>query len=49
MKNAKLVHFGKFLKNWTLRSNSVTRQVSFKRTKIGEKCQNSKIQIWHFE
>ena len=39
-----MVHFGEFLKTWSLRSNSVTRQVSFDRTKIGEKCQNSKIQ-----
>ena len=43
-----MVHFGKFLKTWSLRSNSVTRQVSFNRTKIGGKCQNSKIQIRHF-
>ena len=28
---------------------SVTRQVSFNRTKIGGKCQNSKIQMRHFE
>ena len=44
IKNAKMVHFGEFLKTWSLRSNSVTRQVSFNRTKIGGKCQNSKIQ-----
>ena len=37
-----MVHFGEFLKKWSLRSNSVTRQVSFNRTKIGEKCQKSK-------
>ena len=37
----KMVHFGEFLKNWSLRSNSVTWQVSFNRTKIGGKCQNS--------
>ena len=43
-----MVHFGEFLKTWSLRSNSVTRQVSFNRTKIGGKCQNSKIQIRHF-
>ena len=29
-------------------SNSVTRQVTFNRTKIGGKCQNWKIQIRHF-
>ena len=44
-----MIHFGKFLKTWSLRSNSVTRQVSFNRTKIGGKCQNSKIQMRHFE
>ena len=44
-----MVHFGEFLKTWSLRSNSVTRQVSFNRAKIGGKCQNSKIQMRHFE
>ena len=44
-----MVHLGEFLKNWSLRSNSVTRQVSFNRTKIGGKCQNWKIQMRHFE
>ena len=29
-----MVHLGEFLKTWSLRSNSVTRQVSFK---IGQK------------
>ena len=33
-----MVHFGEFLKTWSLRSNSVTRQVSFNSTKIGGKC-----------
>ena len=37
----KLVHFGEFLKIWSLRSNSITRQVSFNRTKKGGKCQNA--------
>ena len=32
-----------------MRSNRVTRQISFNRTKIGGKCQNSKIQMWLFE
>ena len=32
-----MVHFDEFLKTWSLRSNSVTRQVSFNKTKIGEK------------
>ena len=36
--------------NWaSLRSNSVTRQVSFIRTKIVRKCQNSNIHISHFD
>ena len=35
-------------KSLILLSNSVTRQVNFDRTKIGGKCQNSKIQIRHF-
>ena len=43
-----MVHFGEFLKTWSLRSNSVTRQVSFNRTKIVGKCQSSKIQMRHF-
>ena len=41
IKIPKIVHFGEFFKTWSLRSNSVTRQVSFKRTKIGRKCPNS--------
>ena len=44
----KMVHCGEFLKTWSLRSNSVTRQVSFNRTKIDGKCQNSKIEMRHF-
>ena len=39
-------HFGEFLKTWSLRSNSVTRQVSFNRTKIGGKCQNLNATFW---
>ena len=42
LKMPKMVHFDEFLKSWSFRSNSVTRQVSFYRTKIGGKCQNSK-------
>ena len=49
LKMPKMVHFCEFLKTWSLRSNSVTRQVSFNRTIIGGKCQNSKIQMRHFE
>ena len=48
LKMPKMVHFGEFLKTWSLRSNSVTREVSFNRTKIGGKCQNWKIQMQHF-
>ena len=36
----KIVNFANFLKTWNLRSNSVTRQVTFNRTKNREKCQN---------
>ena len=43
----KTVHFGEFLKIWSLQSNSVTRQVNFNTTKIGEKCQKSEIQMQH--
>ena len=49
IKNAKNGQFGEFLKTWSLRSNSVTRQVSFDRTKIGRKCQTSKIEMRHSE
>ena len=45
----KMVQFGEFLKTWSFRSNSVTRQVSSIWTKIGGKCQNWKIQMRHFE
>ena len=38
--NAKNGQFGEFLKSSGLRSNSVTRQVIFKSTKICQKCQN---------
>ena len=41
-----MVHFGEFLKTWSLRSNRVTRQVSFNTTKIGGKCQNSNATFW---
>ena len=49
LKMPKMVHFGKFLKTWSLRSNSVTRQVSFNRTKIGGKCDilsNFQAMLW---
>ena len=40
LKMPKKVDIDEFLKNWSLRSNSVTRQVNFNRTKIGGKYQN---------
>ena len=43
LKMPKMVNFGDFLKTWNLRSNSVTRQVTFNGTKIGEKRQNYRI------
>ena len=48
-KMPKMLHFGEFLKAWSLRSNSVTRQVNFNRTKISGKYHNLKNQMWHFE
>ena len=36
LKMPKMVQFGEFLKTWSLRSNSVTRQVTFDRTKLVE-------------
>ena len=41
-----MVHFGEFLKTWSLRSNSVTRQVNFNTTKISGKCKNSNATFW---
>ena len=41
-----MVNFGEFLKTWSLRSNSVTRQVIFNGTKIGGKWQNSIATFW---
>ena len=49
LKMPNMVHFCEFLETWSLWSNSVTRQVSFNRTKIGGKCQNAKIHMRHFE
>ena len=40
-KNAKNSQFSEFLKTRSLRSNSVTRQVNFNKTKICGKCQRS--------
>ena len=36
----------KRMKTWSLQSTSVTRQVSFDRTNIGSKCQNSNVTFW---
>ena len=47
--NTKKDPFGEFLKTWSFRSNSVTRHVSFNRTKIGGKRQSYKIQMRQFE
>ena len=49
MSGQKLMKVAKNGQTWNLRSNSVTRQVNFNKTKIDEKCQNSKIQMRHFE
>ena len=41
-----MVNLASFLKTWSLRSNNAARQINFNRTKIGEKCQNSKATFW---
>ena len=41
-----MVDFGEFLKTWSLRSNSVTREVNFNRTKIGGTYRNSNATFW---
>ena len=38
----KIVNFANFLKTWNLRSNSVTRQVTFNRTKIVKNAKTEK-------
>ena len=43
-----MVHFGEFLKTWSLRSNRVTRQVNSNKTKIGEKRQIWRTRMRHF-
>ena len=50
LKMPKIVHFGEFLKTWSLRSNSVTRQVNLIGQKLVRKCQilNVKIEMRHF-
>ena len=45
LKMPKIVNLAIFLKIWSLRLNSVTRQVNFKMTINGVKCQNYKIQM----
>ena len=47
LKMPKIVYVGEFLKNWSLRSNSVTRHVSFK---IGQKLvENAKIEKFKWD
>ena len=46
LKMPKIVHFGEFLKIWSLQSNSLNRQINLNWTKIGGKCQNFKIFKW---
>ena len=46
IKKAKMVQSDKFLKILSFRSNSVSRQVNFNRTKLVE---NAKIQMRHFQ
>ena len=45
IKNARNGQLGEFSTNWSLRSNSVTRKVTFDRTKIGGQCWNSNATI----
>ena len=47
-KNAKNGQFGDFLKDWSLWTNSVTRLMNFRRTKIIGKWQISKNEMRHF-
>ena len=42
-----MVNFGKILKSWSLRSNSVTRQVRFNRPKIGGNWKTPKLKNSH--
>ena len=46
IKNAKNGQFGEFLKNWSVQSNSTTRQVNFNRTKMVE---NAKIEKFKYK
>ena len=48
-KNAKNGPFWRVFENLKIAGNSDTRQVSFNWTKNGGKCQNSKVQMRHFE
>ena len=43
LKMPNMVHFGEFLKTWSLRSNSVTRKVNFNRTKLVENAKIKKL------
>ena len=48
----KTVHFGEFLTSWSLRSNSITRQVNFELAKnVGKLLKNCRFwvfRLWHF-
>ena len=44
----KMVNLANFLYNYSLRSNSVTKQVNFNRTKIGSKCQKIQMRLLMF-
>ena len=48
LKIPKMVNLASFRKTEVCLSNSVTRQVTFNLTKIGGKCQNSKIEMRYF-
>ena len=48
IKNCENGQLREHLKACSLRSNSVARQVNFNKTKIGGKCQKSKIQMRQF-
>ena len=49
IKMPKIGQFGEFLKNWSLQSNSVTRQVNFDRTKISENANVKKLKCDIFD
>ena len=44
-----MVQFGEFLKNWSLRSKSVTKQVIFLGQKLVKNAKIEKFKLRHFE